>query len=105
MGLRRRPYAFTEQGVAMLSSVLHSDRAIDVKIAIMRAFGHLLTRVASARGKTLEQFADEALRRVISENGGVHRTVRNGLPVMVVCDQRATIDPDKIRRWIEEEGL
>jgi hypothetical protein len=38
MGLRRRPYAFTEQGVAMLSSVLNSDRAIDVNIAIMRAF-------------------------------------------------------------------
>lgn len=32
------PYAFTEQGVAMLSSVLRSDRAIDVNIAIMRAF-------------------------------------------------------------------
>ena len=41
MGLRRRPYAFTEQGVAMLSSVLHSDRAIDVNIAIMRAFVRL----------------------------------------------------------------
>jgi len=32
------PYAFTEQGVAMLSSVLNSERAIDVNIAIMRAF-------------------------------------------------------------------
>jgi phage regulator Rha-like protein len=32
------PYAFTEQGVAMLSSVLHSKRAIQVNIAIMRAF-------------------------------------------------------------------
>ena len=32
------PYAFTEQGVAMLSSVLNSDRAIQVNIAIMRAF-------------------------------------------------------------------
>ena len=32
------PYAFTEQGVAMLSSVLHSDRAIQVNIEIMRAF-------------------------------------------------------------------
>ncbi|MEP6777870.1 MAG: ORF6N domain-containing protein [Chthoniobacterales bacterium] len=37
-GLRRRPYAFTEQGVAMLSSVLKSDRAVKVNIAIMRAF-------------------------------------------------------------------
>ena len=32
------PYVFTEQGVAMLSSVLHSERAIQVNIAIMRAF-------------------------------------------------------------------
>src|SRR5205085_5900618 len=35
---RGRPYAFTEQGVAMLSSVLRSKRAIEVNIAIMRAF-------------------------------------------------------------------
>jgi hypothetical protein len=32
------PYVFTEQGIAMLSSVLNSDRAIDVNIQIMRAF-------------------------------------------------------------------
>jgi hypothetical protein len=76
-----------------------------VTVTINDELGRLLTQVASARGKTLEQFADEALRRVISENGGVHRTVRNGLPVMVLSDQRATIDPDKIRRCIEEEGL
>jgi ORF6N domain len=37
-GRRYPPYAFTEQGVAMLSSVLHSDRAIAVNIEIMRAF-------------------------------------------------------------------
>jgi len=38
-GLRRaHPYAFTEQGVAMLSSVLNSPRAVKVNIAIMRAF-------------------------------------------------------------------
>jgi phage regulator Rha-like protein len=38
-GLRRNPpYAFTEQGVAMLSSVLRSERAVRVNIAIMRAF-------------------------------------------------------------------
>ncbi len=38
MGLRYRPMAFTEQGVAMLSSVLNSKRAIHVNIQIMRAF-------------------------------------------------------------------
>jgi hypothetical protein len=37
-GRRYPPYVFTEQGVAMLSSVLHSDRAIHVNIEIMRAF-------------------------------------------------------------------
>jgi hypothetical protein len=37
-GCRHRPYAFTEQGIAMLSSVLNSDRAIRINIAIMRAF-------------------------------------------------------------------
>jgi hypothetical protein len=47
MGLRRRPYAFTEHGVAMLSSVLHSDRAIEVNIAIMRAFVRLREMLAS----------------------------------------------------------
>ena len=37
-GRRYRPYAFTEQGVAMLSSILNSDRAIQVNIQIMRTF-------------------------------------------------------------------
>ncbi len=37
-GRRYLPYAFTEQGVAMLSSVLYSNRAIDVNIQIMRVF-------------------------------------------------------------------
>ena len=37
-GRRSLPYAFTEQGVAMLSGVLNSERAIEVNIAIMRAF-------------------------------------------------------------------
>lgn len=38
MGLRYPPFAFNEQGVAMLSSVLNSDKAIDVNVSIMRAF-------------------------------------------------------------------
>ncbi|MGB5619530.1 MAG: ORF6N domain-containing protein [Desulfobacterales bacterium] len=40
-GLRYLPMAFTEQGVAMLSSVLNSDRAIQVNIQIMRTFTRL----------------------------------------------------------------
>ena len=45
--LKYRPYAFTEQGVAMLSSVLRSDRAVTVNIEIMRAFVRLRAMLAS----------------------------------------------------------
>jgi len=44
---RARPYAFTEQGVAMLSSVLRSKRAVQVNIEIMRAFVRLRQILAS----------------------------------------------------------
>lgn len=46
-GRRYPPYAFTEQGVAMLSSVLNSERAIEVNIHIMRAFVKLREMIAS----------------------------------------------------------
>ena len=46
-GRRYSPYAFTEQGVAMLSSVLHSKRAVMVNIEIMRAFVRLRQMLAS----------------------------------------------------------
>lgn len=46
-GIRTAPYAFTEQGVAMLSSVLNSERAIQVNIEIMRAFVRLRQMLAT----------------------------------------------------------
>ncbi len=49
MGLRRAPYGFTEQGVAMLSSVLRSKRAIQVNIQIIRAFVRLRELMLSHR--------------------------------------------------------
>lgn len=52
-----RPYVFTEQGVSMLSSILNSERAIQVNIAIMRAFVKL-RKVLSAH-KALAQKLDE----------------------------------------------
>jgi len=51
------PYAFTEQGVAMLSSVLNSDRAIKVNVEIMRAFVRLRQILAS--NKELAKRLDE----------------------------------------------
>ncbi len=69
MGLRRRPYAFTEQGVAMLSSVLNSDRAIEVNIEIMRAFVRLRKMLESHKElaqkiEKLEKKYDEQFRIV-----------------------------------------
>jgi len=48
-GKRYRPYAFTEQGVAMLSSVLNSESAVKMNIAIMRAFVQLRRALETSR--------------------------------------------------------
>jgi hypothetical protein len=56
-GRRTAPYAFTEQGVAMLSSVLGSERAIAVNIEIMRAFVRLRDLLASNK-ELARRFAD-----------------------------------------------
>lgn len=62
------------------------------------------SEAAAAQGKTLDEFVSEALRRALSMVG-VRRTVRNGLPVMVVSDDTPPIDPAKIRRCLEDEGF
>src|SRR5947207_11148612 len=59
---RARPYAFTEQGVAMLSSVLKSERAVKVNIAIMRAFVKL--RQTLETNRELAQKFEELEKRV-----------------------------------------
>lgn len=56
-GRRYQPYVFTEQGVAMLSGVLRSDRAISVNIEIMRAFVEL-RRVAGSYAALQERLDD-----------------------------------------------
>ena len=56
-GRRTLPYAFTEQGVAMLSSVLHSRRAVQVNVEIMRAFVRL--RRILAENASLARRLDE----------------------------------------------
>jgi hypothetical protein len=68
-GRRTPPYAFSEQGVAMLSSVLYSPRAVQVNIEIMRTFVRLRQMLAShtdlaERLESLEQKYDEQFRVV-----------------------------------------
>ena len=61
-GRRHLPYAFTEQGVAMLSSVLKSERAVKVNVAIMRAFVKL--REALETNRELARKFSELEKRV-----------------------------------------
>jgi hypothetical protein len=79
-GRRAIPYAFTEQGVAMLSSVLRSQRAVEVNIAIMRTFVQLrrlmdsnrdlARRIEAMETRYDEQFSQvfDAIKQLISED-------------------------------------
>ena len=79
------PYAFTEQGVAMLSSVLRSSRAVEVNIAIMRTFvqlrrlmdsnRRLARKIEAMEKKYDEQFAVvfDAIKRLIEEDDAHRR--------------------------------
>jgi hypothetical protein len=68
-GTRKLPRAFTEQGIAMLSSVLRSKRAINVNIAIMRAFVKL--REFAATHKTLATKLEQLERKVGGHDGQI----------------------------------
>ena len=66
---RSTPYAFTEQGVAMLSSILRSKQAIQVNIAIMRAFVRL--RQILSNNKELSYKLKELERRITKHDGEI----------------------------------
>ena len=87
-GGRRKPtYVFTEQGVAMLSSVLRSDRAVQVNIAIMRTFvqlrrlmdsnRELARKIADMEEKYDEQFGSvfQAIQQLIAEEAEPKRKI------------------------------
>ena len=73
-GRRHQPYAFTEQGVAMLSSVLNSERAVQVNIEIMRAFVRLRQLIAS--NKELAKRLDELEQKYDSQFKVVFDAIR-----------------------------
>lgn len=84
-GRRYRPYAFTEQGVAMLSSVLNSERAVQVNILIVRAFVRLRSLLASHRelaGKLSE------LERKLEGHDAAIRNLFDAIRAMLADPQR-----------------
>src|SRR5260221_5504713 len=72
------PYAFTEQGVAMLSGVLRSHRAVQVNVAIMRAFVRL--REALSLHKELAHKLAELERKIEGHDSAIHSSLRGHPP-------------------------
>ena len=84
------PFVFTEQGVAMLSSVLNSERAIQVNIAIMRAFVKL--RKILSTHKDLVHKLNELERKVEKHDVEIHSIFE--------AIRRLMIEPEKPRSKI-----
>ena len=89
------PYAFTEQGVAMLSGVLHSQKAINMNIAIMRAFVEV-RKILLKQGDLKEQLKE------IKERLGEHDAQLN-----LIYDVMENMLDEKVaqRKWDERERI
>lgn len=80
-GRRKEPYVFTEQGIAMLSSVLHAPRAVQVNIAIMRTFVQLRRLMDSNRD--LARRIDALEARYDEQFAGVFNAIKQ-----LIADER-----------------
>jgi hypothetical protein len=85
-GRRKLPYVFTEQGVAMLSSVLNSDRAVQVNIAIMRAFVNMRRLVASNEEITKKL---AAIERKLGNHDESFKTVFAAIRAMMRAESKS----------------
>ena len=94
-GTRYMPHAFTEQGVAMLSGILHSDKAISMNIAIMRAFVEI-RRIIFRQNDLKEQMKE------IKERLGEHDTQLNHIydAMENLLDEKAAG-----RKWDDRERI
>jgi len=89
------PYAFTEQGVAMLSGILNSDTAINMNIAIMRAF-------VAIRKLTLNQMDLKEQLQEIKDRLGEHDVQLNQ-----ICDAMENLMDERIaqKKWEDRERI
>ena len=94
-GTRYLPYVFTEQGVAMLSGILNSDKAINMNIAIMRAFVEV-RRIIFKQNDLKEQMKE------IRERLGEHDAQLNHIydAMENLLDEKANQ-----RKWSERERI
>ena len=75
MGLRKLPLAFTEQGIAMLSSVLNSETAIRVNIQIIRIFTRM--RQSLSLNKDFLLRLEQLQNKIINQGGRLDKTEEN----------------------------
>jgi len=86
MGLRKRPYVFTEHGILMLSTVLRSERAVRVNIAIMRAFVRL--RQILSTHKDLAGKLEEMEQRYDAQFSIVFKAIRELMEPKTIVPKR-----------------
>jgi len=91
-GRRTLPYAFTEQGVAMLSSVLRSSRAVEVNIAIMRTFVQL-RRLMDSNGLLAEKI--ESLEAKYAEHDQQFQIIFDAIKQLISSDNAAKATPKR----------
>ena len=109
MGLRRPPYAFTEQGVAMLSGILNSDIAIDTNIKIIRAFVALRRIVSipdtTERFNLIEKeiaFIKSEMNEILADQNDINESTRAQLDAIstALAELQAKHPDNKPRRPI-----
>ena len=88
-GTRKLPYAFTEQGVAMLSGLLNSDIAIEVNIAIMRAFVFMRQYALSHKDLT------EKLKELEKKYDQKFHTIHQALDYLLKKDRQLLKQPKR----------
>jgi hypothetical protein len=104
-GTRKLPYAFTEQGLAMLSGVLNSDIAIDVNISIMRAFVALRKLPSIVRKEDLLEAKREVMDYIddiLADQNDINESTRAQLDAIstALAELQANRPLDKPRRPI-----
>ena len=72
MGLRKRPYAFTEHGITMLAALLKSERAIEISVRIVDAFV-AMRRYLVANGQILQQIDQLRRQQILDQNRNEER--------------------------------
>lgn len=91
------PYAFTEQGLAMLSGILNSDKAINVNIAIMRAFVYLKQFALTNNELT------EKLKKLERKTNKQFKDVYEALDYLLQKDKLETAQKTRVRIGFKRE--